>query len=313
MLGSDGEAEALGARCIADDGYRSDLSRHAPGCRRRSTRHQILQCLNPVAARANAAQSAIDVVQQARLFTESRLVVPASVSGRGADIRFDASRLAFMGHSQGGINGPIFLAVDDQALGGMLSGSASMLTITLLEKTKPIDVPLLIRSTFLGLEDSEAGELDLFHPALSLAQTIVDPADPIHYVKSIALEPRRRFFAEEPVHDRGRERRRQRRQLRAAARHRSAGRRGGASAHRAHDPSDRRSSTTATSRSSPSPRAGSREIWRAAARAEHSLNGEPLTRSDGHFVIYDIPEAMLQATGFIRNLMDEPNGRVPPR
>jgi hypothetical protein len=35
--------------------------------------------------------------------------------------------------------------------------------------------------------------------------------------------------------------------------------------------------------------------------------------SDGHFVIYDIPGAMLEATAFVQNLMDEPNGRVPGR
>ena len=33
--------------------------------------------------------------------------------------------------------------------------------------------------------------------------------------------------------------------------------------------------------------------------------------SDGHFVIYDIPAAMAQAAGFVRNLMDDPKGKVP--
>ncbi|HVR19370.1 MAG TPA: hypothetical protein VMS65_06735, partial [Polyangiaceae bacterium] len=35
--------------------------------------------------------------------------------------------------------------------------------------------------------------------------------------------------------------------------------------------------------------------------------------SDGHFVLYDIPGAMQQATLFVRNLVDDPNGRVPAR
>jgi hypothetical protein len=35
--------------------------------------------------------------------------------------------------------------------------------------------------------------------------------------------------------------------------------------------------------------------------------------SDGHVVIYEIPEAMQQATAFVRHMMDEPNGRVPAR
>jgi hypothetical protein len=32
---------------------------------------------------------------------------------------------------------------------------------------------------------------------------------------------------------------------------------------------------------------------------------------DGHFVLYYAPGAMDQATGFLRQLMDDPNGRVP--
>jgi hypothetical protein len=38
---------------------------------------------------------------------------------------------------------------------------------------------------------------------------------------------------------------------------------------------------------------------------------EAARASDGHFVIYDIPQAMAQASGFVRNLMDDPKGRVP--
>jgi hypothetical protein len=33
--------------------------------------------------------------------------------------------------------------------------------------------------------------------------------------------------------------------------------------------------------------------------------------SDGHYVIYDIPPAMNQATGFVENLLNDPIGRVP--
>ncbi len=38
---------------------------------------------------------------------------------------------------------------------------------------------------------------------------------------------------------------------------------------------------------------------------------EAAKASDGHFVIYYIPEAMAQCTGFVRNFMDDPVGRVP--
>ncbi len=148
---------------------------------------------NPIAARTNGREGAIDVAQQARLFTESHASIPASVSLTGQPILFDSSRLLFFGHSQGGLNGPLFLAVDDQARGGVLSGSASMITIALLEKIEPVDIPALL-GLLLGLvEPSQKAELNLFHPALSLAQSIIDVLDPIHYVGGIIQNPRPGF------------------------------------------------------------------------------------------------------------------------
>jgi hypothetical protein len=312
MLGAGNEAESLGALCVATMGIDQIFHGERPGAGGASPDILFFNVANPVAGRANAVQSAIDIVQQARLFTETGLVVPASVSGRGAPIAFDAEKLAFVGHSQGGINGPIFLAIDDQARGGMLSGSASMLVITLLEKTEPIDVPELFSTTLLGLVGAETAEVDLFHPALSLAQTIVDPTDPIHYVPNIARSPRSGFapkslFMTEGVNPDG----------------------SGDSYAPPHGievqavaaglppeappiheiaelewgdltpvtiPAEGLSGNLAGGRAS-----GVLAQWRAA------------DASDGHFVIYDIAEAMRQATAFVRNLMDEPNGRVPER
>ena len=310
MLGANHEAENLGARCIATMGI--DQMFHGDRLDRGSPDILFFNVLNPVAGRANAVQSAIDLVQQARLFTEANFTIPVNVSGRGAPIAFDAAKLGFVGHSQGGINGPIFLAIDDQARGGMLSGSASMLTITLLEKTQPIDVPELIRTQFLGLSETEAAEMSLFHPALSLAQTIVDPADPIHYVGSIAREPRTGFapkslFMTEGVNPDGKgdsfapphgiE-------VQAVA----AGL--PPEAPMIHEiaellwgelepvtiPSEGISGNLGGGRAS-----GLLAQWRAS------------DADDGHSVIYDIPAAMQQATAFVRNFMDDPNGRVPPR
>jgi hypothetical protein len=147
---------------------------------------------NPIAARTNGREGAIDVVQQARLFTESHASIPASVSLTGQPILFDSSRLLFFGHSQGGLNGPLFLAIDDQARGGVLSGSGSMMTIALLEKVAPVNIPDLL-ALLLGLGPQNRAELNLFHPAFSMAQTLVDALDPIHYVGDIVQHPRAGF------------------------------------------------------------------------------------------------------------------------
>jgi hypothetical protein len=148
---------------------------------------------NPIAARTNGREGAIDVVQQARLFTETHASIPASVSLTGAPILFDSTRLLFFGHSQGGLNGPLFLAVDDQARGGVLSGSASMINIALIEKIAPVNIPDLI-DLALELGASGKAELNLFHPALSMVQTLVDVLDPIHYVGDIIQHPRPGFL-----------------------------------------------------------------------------------------------------------------------
>jgi hypothetical protein len=143
---------------------------------------------NPVAGRTNGRESAIDIVQQARLFTESHASIPADVSLTKKPISFDSSRLLMFGHSQGGLNGPLFLAIDNQSRGGVLSGSASMLTIALLDKIAPVSIPNIL-DLLLEIAPSERAELNLFHPALSMAQTLVDAIDPIHYVGNIIQHP----------------------------------------------------------------------------------------------------------------------------
>ncbi|MCI4370871.1 MAG: hypothetical protein L3J81_06045, partial [Thermoplasmata archaeon] len=92
---------------------------------------------NPNAMRTNTRQSAIDVVQEARLFTETKLTVPASIAVTKAPITFDPTKVLFMGHSQGSLNGPLYFAADSSARGGVLSGAASGVPITLLDKTSP--------------------------------------------------------------------------------------------------------------------------------------------------------------------------------
>ncbi len=146
---------------------------------------------NPVAARTNGRQAAVDVVQQARLFSESHATVPAFMSPSGKEIKFDATKLMFVGHSQGGVNGPLFLAADDQTRGGVLSGTGAMITVALLEKTQPAPSVAGAVRTLLGLASADYDtELNLFHPVINLAQTIVDTTDPVHYMPYIISHPR---------------------------------------------------------------------------------------------------------------------------
>jgi hypothetical protein len=68
-----------------------------------------------------------------------------------------------------------------------------VLAVALIEKTKPVDIASFVR-ILLGLtsEDS-AKELNVFHPAIALAQTIIDTTDPVHYGAFITTSPRPGF------------------------------------------------------------------------------------------------------------------------
>lgn len=310
MLGGGDEAEALAERCIATMGIDQIFHGTRPGANAGNVELLFFNVENPDAARANGPQSAIDVVQQARLFTETKIVVPAAISRSGKDVRFDPERVAFFGHSQGGLNGPMFLAMDDQARGGVLSGSGSLISITLLEKTKPVNVAGLVKSVFLGLKGDDAAELSSFHPAISLAQTIVDPTDPIHYVRQIALEPRAGFAPKSvlmtegvnadftgdnytPPHAI---------EVQAVAMGLPP-----------QEPIIHPIAELAWTDLSPVtiPPEGLSGNLAGGAASGVLAQWEAAKASDGHYVIYDIPEAMAQAGGFVRFLMDDPKGRVP--
>jgi hypothetical protein len=66
-----------------------------------------------------------------------------------------------------------------------------MITVALLEKTEPQPSVASAVKLLLGLvTPDEAAELNPFHPVLNLAQALIDPADPIHYERSIVSSPR---------------------------------------------------------------------------------------------------------------------------
>src|SRR5262249_21140388 len=150
--------------CLASMGVDQIFQGVRPGSKMGATEGQIglvfYNVQNPVAARTNGRQSAIDEVQRARLFTDSNMIVPASVASTGSDIRCDASKLMFFGHSQGGLNGPLFTAIDPTALGGVFSGSGAVIAVGLLDKTEPQPAVSGLVRTLLGLNETTAAELD---------------------------------------------------------------------------------------------------------------------------------------------------------
>jgi hypothetical protein len=267
---------------------------------------------NVVAGRTNARQSAVDEVQRARLFTESRMTVPASVSNTGGEIRFDGSRLMFFGHSQGGLNGPLYLAADDSARGAVLSGASAVMAITLLEKTNPTpSIAALVKSLFLGLRSDEEAEVNEFHPAISLAQTIVDVVDPIHYAARVVREPRDGFAPKSVYMTEG------------------INPDGSGDSYAPPRGIEMHALAMGLPLQLPAQRppfelrwGGPRSVIVPAEGLSGNLAGGEASGvlaqwpvpegTDGHFVIFRVPQATLQAHTFLENLAARPAGRVPP-
>ncbi len=271
---------------------------------------------NPIAARTNGQQAAIDVIQQARLFTESHATVPVAkpdntpISATGQEIRFDASKLLFFGHSQGGVNGPLFLAADNQARGGVLSGTGAMITVALLEKTLPTPSVAGAVKTLLGLNgEAYADELNLFHPVINLAQTIVDSTDPLEYMPYIIQHPRH------GVH-------------KSIYQTEGIGPDGVGDSYAPPHGIEIASVAMGLPLQSPgvreveeAPWGGLGDVTVPAGGLSGNLAGgqasgvlaqfPPAAGSDGHFVVFDVAAARTQAAQFIRNLADDPKGRVP--
>lgn len=192
----DGTANHLALKCIASMGVDQIFHGTRPGApplddpnRDSKISLAFFNLENAIAARTNSRQSAIDEVARARLVATGGLDVPADVSATKSKISFDPKRIGFYGHSQGGLNGALLLAIDDQTRGGVLSGAGSAIAYSLLLKVKPDPSVAGLVKAFLGVTAENADELGPLHPAISLVQTCVDPADPVNYYGAIARAP----------------------------------------------------------------------------------------------------------------------------
>jgi hypothetical protein len=310
----------LASHCLASMGINQIFSGNRPGSPGLTDANYegdedllFFNVNNFIAARTNGQQAAVDVVQQARLVTESHMTVPAAVSTTGHAIAFDPARVEFLGHSEGGLNGPLFLAGDKQALGGVLSGSGAMITVALLEKTSPAqsnvaaDVKLL-----LHLENGDqAKELNLFHPVINFAQWIVDATDPINYARRIIQEPRPGFSPKSILQTEG------------------VSPDGTGDTYAPPLGIELHSIALGLPRELPGEHPIAQTAWGGpgdvtvpAAGLSGNLAGgkasgvlgqfQPAPDDDGHFVAFDVPAAHAQVGQFCQNLAASPVGLVPP-
>jgi hypothetical protein len=139
---------------------------------------------NPYAGRDNARQGGVDDFQLVRLAHE--LTIPATVDPEGFVPTLDPGHIVFLGHSQGSLTGAPFVAAEPELKGAAFSGAGGLLTLTILERTNPIDFKTLAEQ-ILGISGVES--LDIFHPVLALVQTFIEPADTINYALAAQQQP----------------------------------------------------------------------------------------------------------------------------
>ncbi len=139
--------------------------------------------LNPDAARGNPLQGAADQLALHRFASALDVTVGAD------EVRVDPTRIVFFGHSQGSTHGSLMLPVSGFP-GAVLSGNGGGLIDSLLGKTNPVNIAGAIPFAIQDV-DPFSGQLAMgsSHPVLTLLQHWVDPADPINLAPVTTIRP----------------------------------------------------------------------------------------------------------------------------
>jgi dienelactone hydrolase len=138
---------------------------------------------NPLSARHNALQGAIDDFQLLRLVLGIKISELDEESNATRVTTFDPERIYFFGHSQGGLTGPPFLAHEPMVKGAVLSGAGGLLYFSLLYKTEPVDIAGLAQALIRDYP------LDEFNPVLALLQGWIDVSDATAFAPLLVRRP----------------------------------------------------------------------------------------------------------------------------
>jgi len=135
--------------------------------------------IRPAAARDNLRQAAVDGAVLARLITSVDLGRGLLPHREGRPMpRFDRSRILLAGHSQGSQSAIVQGALDPLVRGVILSGCGGDARLGILLRDDLAIMPVLRAMLALA-----PGELDALHPFMSLVQTLADPIDPQSYAR----------------------------------------------------------------------------------------------------------------------------------
>ncbi len=133
---------------------------------------------NPKAARGNTLQGAADL--HFLTYLAENVSIDAAASPTGQAIAFNPAKIFLFGHSQGSSVGSLFAALEPNVKSAIFSGLGGSLVLSLLNKTKPVDIARGVRIALSGslTDNSRVNELD---PVLSILQWYTDPVDPVNF------------------------------------------------------------------------------------------------------------------------------------
>lgn len=137
---------------------------------------------NPIAARGNLIQGALDNFALARFVAQDSDLHTWEFPEIG-QLKVNREHIAYHGHSQGGTTGPLFAPFAEELNGVVFSGTAGGIMFSLVDKKEPYDATLGLQ---LALQEFN---LDEDHPALHVFQEYFDDVDPINYAEKLFLKP----------------------------------------------------------------------------------------------------------------------------
>lgn len=144
--------------------------------------------VNGRAGRTTIQQSAIDNITLRRLVQNVSIDPALERNPFDNKVKFDTRHLGFFGHSQGGLTGALYAAIEPELSGAALSAAGGHLTTSILERDDGMLKDLAESGVFLSLID--VGEtLDQFHPALGLMQMLGEAADPLTWAPGWMKRP----------------------------------------------------------------------------------------------------------------------------
>ena len=164
-----------------------DQVEHGPrrGDSTESSETLFFNFLNPDAARGNPLQGAADQLSLLRLARD--LTIPASATG-GDAISINGNKVAFFGHSQGSTHGSLMLPYASIP-GAVLSGNGAGLRYSLLNKTQPVNIAGALPVVLWDPAPDGTLNMGEWHPALGMLQQWIDAADPYNFAELAAARP----------------------------------------------------------------------------------------------------------------------------